>query len=91
MRRIEYSEILSISELIYLHSRIRMASSQSRGFDGHDAQHFFVSHPLLPASVIVAYLFTVWQLPKWMAQRPAFQLRAVSRCWNLSVAGFSIW
>ena len=59
-------------------------------FDGHHAQHFFATHPLLPAAVVAAYLLMVWQLPRHMADRPAFQLRGVSKCWNYGVAIFSI-
>ena len=59
-------------------------------FDGHHAQHYFAAHPFLPAAVVVAYLLMVWQLPKYMADRPPFQLRTVSRCWNIGVAVFSI-
>ena len=59
-------------------------------FDGHDSQKFFASHPLLPAAVVAAYLGMVSQGPKYMATRRPFELRAVSRCWNIGVAIFSI-
>ena len=59
-------------------------------FDGHDAQKFFAAHPLLPAAVVAAYLLMVWQGPKHMALRPPYKLRLVSRCWNTSIALFSL-
>lgn len=59
-------------------------------FDGHDAQRFFAGHPGLPAAVITAYLLLVWQGQRWMAHRPPFGLRAVSRCWNVGIALFSV-
>jgi len=59
-------------------------------FDGHVAQRYFASHPLLPACVVVAYLGMVRVGPRWMEQRPPFRLRTVSRVWNLLVAIFSL-
>ena len=59
-------------------------------FDGHIAQRFFASHPLLPAAVVAAYLLMVWQGPKQMEKRQPFELRTVSRFWNIGVAVFSI-
>ena len=71
-----------------------MESYQDRfdghGFDGHDAQRYFASHLALPVCVVVAYLAMVWWLPRYMAHRPAYNLRATSRIWNLAVAVFSI-
>lgn len=71
-----------------------MESYQDRfdghGFDGHDAQRYFASHLALPVCVVVAYLAMVWWLPRYMAHRPAYNLRSTSRIWNLAVAVFSI-
>lgn len=61
-----------------------------REFDGHDAQQYFASHPGLPAVVIAVYLLLVWRGQAWMAHRLPFQLRTVSRCWNVGVALFSV-
>lgn len=59
-------------------------------FDGHDAQRYFASHTALPLSVVVLYLAMVRYLPRYMHTRPPFELRVFSRCWNLSVAAFSV-
>ena len=59
-------------------------------FDGHVAQSYFATHPWQPASVVIIYLFLVRMGPQWMAQRPAYRLQKVSRCWNMSVALFSV-
>lgn len=61
-----------------------------REFDGHDAQRYFASHPLLPTTVVVAYLLAVRFLPRWMAHRPPYELRAASRVWNVAIAVFSV-
>ena len=59
-------------------------------FDGHDAQRYFASHTALPLSVVVLYLAMVRYLPRYMHTRPPYELRFFSRCWNLSVAAFSV-
>ena len=61
-----------------------------RDFDGHDAQRFFASHPMLPTVIVAAYIALVKQGPHWMASRPPFQLRTISRWWNIGIAIFSI-
>ena len=61
-----------------------------RDFDGHDAQRYFAAHPLQPAVVVAAYLLVVWRLPKYMASRPPYKLRALSWCWNVAIALFSV-
>lgn len=62
----------------------------SRTFDGHSSQRYFHAHPMLPISVVLAYLVMVRYGPRYMNSRPPFKLRAVSRIWNLSIAFFSI-
>ena len=59
-------------------------------FDGHDAQRYFASHPLLPTVIVALYIFLVWRGQQWMAYRPPFQLKAVSQAWNVFIAVFSI-
>ena len=62
----------------------------SRSFDGHDSQRFFANNPQLPACCVAAYLLMVRYGPRYMASRPAFKLRTLSRVWNVSIALFSI-
>ena len=59
-------------------------------FDGHYAQRYFAQHPMQPAVVIAIYLVLVRYGPRWMERRQPFRLKTVSRCWNFSVALFSI-
>ena len=59
-------------------------------FDGHTAQRYFAENPLQPAAVVACYLLLVRYGQQWMERRAPFRLRGISRCWNFSVAAFSI-
>ena len=59
-------------------------------FDGHNAQRYFAQHPMQPVVVVTLYLVLVRYGPRWMSSRTPFRLKTVSRCWNFSVALFSI-
>lgn len=59
-------------------------------FDGHDAQRYFATHPLLPCVVVALYLGFVWYGTRFMDSRPPLRLHMVSRVWNLAVALFSV-
>lgn len=59
-------------------------------FDGHTAQRYFSSHPMLPTITIGVYLLMVRYGTRWMSVQPAYDLRTVSLVWNLSIALFSV-
>lgn len=57
--------------------------------DGRAQMHWHRDHLEIPVFVLAAYLAFIYQVPKYMQNKKAFEFKPLLAVWNLSLALFS--